>query len=189
MLAVKGNQGNLAEQISEFFGDMDEEQLATVEWIESHKTVDKGHGRIEVREYFHSDEIAALPRVKEFFGAQSIGMVRAKRIIGEKETSRTRYYISSLPLDAAEFARAVRAHWSIENNLHWTLDMSFREDASRMRTGYSAENFAMIRRVALTLVKRDSASTKSLRRRRNKCRWNNQYLERVLFNPDDLVHE
>lgn len=189
VLAVKGNQANLAEQISEFFGEMDEEQLATVEWIESHKTVDKGHGRIEVREYFHSDEIAALPRVQEFCGAQSIGMVRAKRIIGEKETSRTRYYISSLPLDAAAFARAVRAHWSIENNLHWTLDMSFREDASRMRTGYSAENFAMIRRLALTLVKRDSTSTKSLRRRRTKCRWNNQYLERVLFNPDDLVHE
>jgi len=189
VLAVKGNQPNLEEQIVSFFDDMDEEDLQEAEWVESHKTVDKGHGRIEVREYFHSDEIAALPRVKEFHGAGSIGMVRAKRIIGKKETVQKRYYISSLPMDAAEFARAVRGHWSIENTLHWTLDMSFREDESRMRSGYSAENFAMMRRMALGLVKRDATSKKSLRRRRKKCLWNNQYLERVLFNSDDQVHE
>ena len=189
VLAVKGNQPHLEEQITEFFGDMDEEDLQQAEWVESHKTVDKGHGRIEVREYFHSDEIAALPRVKEFSGAQSIGMVRAKRIIGESESVDQRYYISSLPMDAQEFARAVRGHWSIENTLHWTLDMTFREDESRMRSGNSAENFAMLRRLALGLVKRDKTSKKSLRRRRNICRWKNQYLERILFNKDGQVYE
>ena len=189
VLAVKGNQANLEEQITEFFTDMSEEELKDAEWVESHKTVDKGHGRIEVREYFHSDEISALPRVKEFHGAQSIGMVRAKRIIGETETVQKRYYISSLEMDAAEFARAVRSHWSIENSLHWTLDMSFREDESRIRNGYSAENFAMMRRMALSLVKRDTTSKKSLRRRRKMCLFNEHYLERILFNSDDLVHE
>ncbi len=189
VLAVKGNQPNLEEQITEFFGDMNEEDLQSAEWVETHKTVDKGHGRIEVREYFHSDEIATLPRVKEFCGAQSIGMVRAKRIIGETETVKKRYYISSLAMDAAEFARAVRSHWSIENSLHWTLDMSFREDESRMRSGNSAQNFAMMRRMALSLVKRDTASKKSLRRRRKMCLLNEPYLERILFNPDGLVHE
>jgi len=189
VLAVKGNQANLEEQIVSFFDDMDEQDLQNAEWVETHQTVDKGHGRIEVREYFHSDEIAALPRVKEFHGAQTIGMVRAKRIIGEKETEQKRYYISSLPMDAAEFARAVRGHWSIENTLHWTLDMSFREDESRIRSGNSAQNFAMMRRMALGLVRRDATSTKSLRRRRKRCLWDNHYLERVLFNPDDLVHE
>ncbi len=189
VLAVKGNQAHLQEQITEFFADMEEEDLANAEWVESHKTVDKGHGRIEVREYFHSDEIATLPRVKEFHGAQSIGMVRAKRLIGETESVQSRYYISSLPMDAGEFARAVRSHWSIENSLHWTLDMSFREDESRMRSGNSAENFAMMRRMALSLVKRDTKSKKSLKRRRRICLLTESYLERILFNNDDLVHE
>ena len=111
---------------------------------------------------YTGDEIAALPRVKEFGGAQSIGMVRSKRIIGEKQTVQQRYYLCSFEMDAAKFAHAVRSHWSIENSLHWTLDMSFREDDSRMRAGYSAANFAMMRRMALSLVKRDTASKKSL---------------------------
>ena len=189
VLAVKGNQPNLEEQITDFFSDMSEKELATAEWVEAHKTVDKGHGRIEVREYFHSDEIDALPRVKEFHGAQSVGMVRAKRTIGEKQTIQQRYYISSLPMDAEQFAHAVRTHWAIENTLHWTLDMSFREDESRMRTGNSAENFAMIRRMALSLMKRDTTSKKSLKRRRFTCQFNDNYLERMLFNPDGLVQE
>ena len=189
VLAVKGNQPKLQEQITEFFADMSQEDLATAEWVESHKTVDKGHGRIEIREYYHSEEIAALPRVKEFGGAQSIGMVRAKRIIGEKQTVQQRYYLCSFEMDAAKFAHAVRSHWSIENSLHWTLDMSFREDDSRMRTGYSAQNFAMMRRMALSLVKRDTTSKKSLKRRRKICQYNDSYLERMLFNPDALVRE
>ena len=189
VLAVKGNQPHLEEQIKDFFADSSEEDLTNAEWIESHKTVDKGHGRIEVREYFHSEEIAALPRVREFHGAQSIGMVRAKRIINGEQTLAYRYYISSLPMDAAEFARAVRSHWSIENTLHWSLDMSFREDESRMRSGNSTANFAMMRRMALGLVKRDTKSKKSLRRRRRMCLLKDAYLERILFNHDGQVHE
>ncbi len=188
VLAVKGNQPNLLEEVSDFFVDTTEDDVAE-QWLEKHKTVDKGHGRIEVREYYHSDEIAALPRVKEFYGAQSIGMVRSKRIIGEKESTQVRYYISSLPMDAQKFAHAVRSHWSIENTLHWTLDMSFREDDSRMRSGYSAENFAMMRRMALSLMKRDTTSKKSLKRRRKICWYDERYLERLLFNPHHLIEE
>jgi predicted transposase YbfD/YdcC len=186
VLAVKGNQPNLMEQISDFFADTTEADVAE-QWLQKHKTVDKGHGRIEVREYYHSDEIAALPRVREFHGAQSIGMVRSKRIIGEKESTQIRYYISSLAMDAEKFAHAVRSHWSVENNLHWTLDMSFREDDSRMRSGYSAENFAMMRRMALSLMKRDTDSKKSLKRRRKICGYADKYLEQLLFNSDQTL--
>ena len=186
VLAVKGNQPNLLEEVSEFFADTTEDDVKE-EWLQKHKTVDKGHGRIEVREYYQSDEIAALPRVKEFYGAQSIGMVRSKRIIGQKETTQVRHYISSLPMNVEQFAHAVRSHWSIENNVHWTLDMSFREDDSRMRSGYSAENFAMMRRMALSLMKRDTTSKKSLKRRRKICGYDDGYLEKLLFNSDQTL--
>jgi predicted transposase YbfD/YdcC len=128
-----------------------------------------GHGRIEIRECYHSDEIAALPRVKEFARAKSIAMVRSTRIIGETRTAQVRSYISSLEMDAEKLTHAVRTHGSVENSLHWTLDMSFREDDSRMREGFSAENFAMMRRMALSIMKRDVHSKRSLKGRRRIC--------------------
>jgi predicted transposase YbfD/YdcC len=186
VLAVKANQPHLLEQISDFFADTTDEDIGE-EWLEKNETVDKGHGRIEIRECYHSDEIAALPRVKEFAGAKSIAMVRSTRIIGEKRTSETRYFISSLEMDAQKLAHAVRAHWSVENSLHWTLDMSFREDESRMRDGYSAENFAMMRRMALSIMKRDVHSKRSLKGRRRICSYHDPYLEALLFNSDQTI--
>ena len=116
-------------------------------------------------------------------------MVRSTRLIGEKRSSQIRYYVSSLEMDAKTFARAVRSHWNVENSLHWTLDMTFREDDSRMRSGFSAENFAMMRRMALGLVKRDTASKRSLKRRRKICGYDNAYLESLLFNSDETLAE
>lgn len=183
VFALKGNQPNLHEDVQYFFKELEQKDLEEG-WVQYHKTFDKGHGRLESRQYYQSDEIAWLPELRRFAGAQSIGMVRATRIIGGAKSIHTRYYISSLPMDAQRFAHAVRSHWAVENTLHWTLDMTFREDESRMRQGYSAENFAMMRRIALTLVKRDTASQRSLRRRRNICSYDNTYLERLLFNSD-----
>jgi len=186
VFALKGNQPNLHEDVQYFFKELEQKDLEE-EWIDSYKTVDKGHGRIEIREYYQSDEIAWLPELRRFTGAQSIGMVKATRIINGTQTVHTRHYISSLPMDAKKFAHAVRSHWSVENNLHWTLDMTFREDDSRMREGYSAENFAMMRRIALSIVKRDTTSKRSLRRRRKICNYDSTYLERLLFNSDDVL--
>lgn len=90
-------------------------------------------------------------------------------------------------MDAMRFAHAVRTHWSVENTLHWTLDMTFGEDDSRMRSGHSAENSAMMRRIALSLVKRDTTSKCSLKRRRKICNYDNEYLERLLFNSDSTL--
>lgn len=186
VLAVKGNQGSLLEDAQFAFAQV-EQQDVDDGWVDYSKTVDKGHGRIEIREYYHTDEIAWSARIKDFPGARSFGMVRSTRIIGEKRTTETRYYISSLAMNAQQFGHAVRTHWSVENNLHWTLDMTFREDDSRMRTGYSAENFAMMRRIALSLVKRDTHSKRSLKRRRKICGYDNTYLERLLFNSDTEI--
>lgn len=181
VLAVKGNQETLREDARFAFEGIEQKDLDD-RWVDYDKTVDKGHGRIEIREYYHTDEIAWSERIKEFPGAQSFGMVRSTRIIGEKQTTVTRYYISSLAMNAKQFGHAVRTHWSVENNLHWTLDMTFREDDSRMREGYSGENFAMMRRIALSLAKRDTTSKRSLKRRRKICGYDNTYLERLLFN-------
>ncbi len=186
VLALKGNQKNLHEDVKYFFHELEEKDLAE-EWLDSHKTVDKDHGRIEIREYYQSDEIAWLPELKNFAGVKTIGIVKATRIIGKRQSTECRYYISSLPMDAQRFAHAVRSHWSVENTLHWTLDMTFREDYSRMREGYSAENFAMIRRLALSLMKRDKNSKKSLKRRRRICHLDDSYLVHLLFSSDEAI--
>jgi predicted transposase YbfD/YdcC len=188
VLAVKANQPHLLEQTKDFFDAVTDEDIGE-QWLEKRHDVDTGHGRVEVRECYHSDEIAALPRVKEFPAAKSIAMVRSTRTIGEKETSQVRYFISSLEMDAERLAHAVRSHWSVENGLHWTLDMSFREDDSRMREGYSAENFAIMRRMALSVMKRDTHSKRSLKGRRKICSYNDRYLEQLLFNSDQTIAE
>lgn len=186
VFALKGNQKNLHEDVKYFYHDLEEKDLGE-EWLDSHKTVDKDHGRIEIREYYQSDEIAWLPELKNFTGARTIGMVKATRIIGKQKSTECRYYISSLPMNAQRFAHAVRSHWSIENTLHWTLDMTFREDDSRMREGYSAENFAMMRRLALSLMKRDKNSKKSLKRRRRISHLDDSYLTQLLFSSDEAI--
>ena len=112
-------------------------------------------------------------------------MVRSRRRIGDKESVESRYYISSLPANAELLNTAVRAHWSVENSVHWVLDMVFREDESRMRKGHSPENFVILRRLAMNLVRRDKSSKSSLKARRKAAGWSDSYLERLLFAPDE----
>jgi len=183
VLAVKGNQPTLLDDLRFAFTKVNAQDEADG-WVEHDREVDKGHGRIEIRDTWSSDQIEWIERLKEFPGARSIGMVRSTRIIGANKTHETRYYISSLPQDAKRLGAAVRAHWAIENTLHWSLDMTFREDDARMREGYSAENFAMMRRIALSVVQRDVNSKRSLKRRRRICNYDDTYLERLLFNSD-----
>lgn len=186
VLAVKANQPTLHEEISYFFSEIDERDIKEG-LVSAHKTVDKDHGRLEVRRYYASGEIDWLPELSRFHGVKSIAMVSATREIGERSSTQKRYFISSLEPDAKRLAAAIRGHWAIENTLHWTLDMSFREDDSRMREGYSPENFAMMRRMALSLMKRDPHSKRSLKGRRKICNWSDDYLERLLFNSDQTL--
>jgi len=111
---------------------------------------------------------------------QSIAMVQAVRRIGEQTTTTRRYFISSLESDARLMLRAVRTHWGIENKVHWVLDITFREDDCRIRRGNGAENFAVLRHIALNLLRRENSAKRSLRAKRKKAAWDNDYLLKVL---------
>lgn len=188
VFTVKANQQTLQQEIRWFFQEIELEKDLKEGLIHYHKTVDKDHGRLEVREYLISDEVDWLKAwIKDWKGVRSIGVVNARRIIGEQESQETRYYLSSLPADVELFAKAVRAHWGVENSVHWVMDMVFREDESRMRKGNSPMNYAILRRIALNLVRRDANSKFSLKARRKACGWSNDYLERLLFAPDQEV--
>jgi predicted transposase YbfD/YdcC len=148
-----------------------------------HRTVDKGHGRIEIRECWattHPEYLAALYKPEQWAGLQTAVMVRAERRVGEKVETETRYYISSLPGNAKQLIAAVRDHWHIENRLHWVLDVAFREDDSRIRTGNAAQNVAVLRHIALNLLKREQSTKRSIRGKRLKAGWDEDYLAQVL---------
>ena len=142
-------------------------------------TYDKGHGRIETREYFLETEINWLSEREKRTNLNAIGMVKSR--VFEKETMReeTRYFITSLT-DVKAFSKAVREHWGIENSLHWCLDVAFNEDNCRMRKDNSGENFAVVRHIAMNLLKKD-ASKMSIKAKRHRCAYDDNFLFHVLF--------
>lgn len=176
VFGLKGNQSTLHEDVALYF-----EQLSKNE-REKEKTVttkEKGHGRIEIREYCLETEIEWLYQKPEWAGLKGIGMVKSR--VCEKNVWReeVRYFITSLS-DAEAFAAAVRAHWGVENCLHWCLDVIFNEDSNRTRKDNSAENFSVIRRIALNLLKNFPAKM-SLNRKRRKCHYDVDFMASVLF--------
>lgn len=179
VLALKGNQPTLEQAVKHFFLTGPE---AEAHWSQSdyHEHTEHGHGRVETRRAWISADLDVELRAAAWPGLQSIGLVEATRTVGEKTAVEQRFYLSSLPPQAGEFAQAVRKHWGIENQLHWTLDVTFREDQSRLRTGYGAENFAVLRHIALNLL-RQEPSAKSLPRKRLACALNPDYLLKVLL--------
>jgi predicted transposase YbfD/YdcC len=179
VLALKGNQPTLEQAVKHFFLTG---PGAEAHWSQSdyHEHTEHGHGRVETRRAWISADLDAELRAAAWPGLQSIGLVEATRTVGEKTSVEQRFYLSSLPPQAGEFAQAVRKHWRIENQLHWTLDVTFREDQSRLRTGYGAENFAVLRHIALNLL-RQEPSAKSLPRKRLACALNPDYLLKVLL--------
>ena len=181
VLALKDNQPTLNAAVQEYFEDAHESGTIATE-SRAHRTIEKGHGRTETRYYHH----APIPKkIRHLFadwpGAKSIG--QAVNVIERNgiETSEVRYFISSLDVGVKKFASAVRGHWSIENKLHWTLDVTFNEDQSRIRKDHGAENFALLRRFALSIIKLDK-SKGSMRRKRKMAGWSNDYLLSLLKN-------
>ena len=143
VLSLKGNHGLLHEDVTTYFESSVSPEAAI-------QTIDGGHGRIETRTLRVSDELDWLEMEHSWTGLKSILAVTAKREVGKKVTEETRYFISSLSADdPGKLEHAVRAHWSIENNLHWVLDVAFDEDSNRTRKGYSAANLAVTRHIAL----------------------------------------
>jgi predicted transposase YbfD/YdcC len=180
ILALKDNQGRLHDHAKTLFEDAEATDFVDCDY---HKTVDKGHGRIETRECWvtaHPEYLAALYKPELWTALQTAIMIRAERRIGEKTETETRYYISSLHGNAEQLMTAVRDHWHVENRLHWVLDVTFREDDSRIRTGNAAQNMAVLRHMALNLLKQEQSAKRSLRGKRLKAGWDEDYLALVL---------
>jgi predicted transposase YbfD/YdcC len=182
VLPVKNNQKTLRQDIESLFDYAHEEDFEDVEH-DFHRTVDGGHGRIEIRRTWTISDpefIDWLDPNNRWADLQSIGMVEGERRVDGKTERETRYYISSLSGEAEEFAHAVRSHWGIENCVHWVLDIAFREDDSRVRKGHGAENLAILRRLALNLLRHETTATCGIKNKRLKAAWDQDYLLKVL---------
>lgn len=142
--------------------------------------MDKAQGRIEVRRYVLSVEIAWLAQKPDWAGLQAEGRVESLRIVGNKTTTEYRYYLCSFT-DLARFADLVRGHWSIENGQHWVLDVQFGEDAHRARKDHSAKNLALVRRMAINVIRHNDSSKDSVRRRKLRASLNDDYRFQLLF--------
>ena len=176
VLALKGNQETLHQAVINYIDDQLEGDLSHAQ---GHVTTEKGHGREEMRTYLQLPAPEDLPGFMRWKGLKTIGMVTSNCLRDGKETIEFRYYISSLDLEVKRFARAVRGHWGIENSCHWSLDLTFREDESRLREPHLRENFAWLNRFALSLLKQHPGR-QSLVMKRRSCGWSDAFLMEVV---------
>jgi predicted transposase YbfD/YdcC len=178
VLALKGNQGTLHQAVEDYIGrHMDNDFVgATVRKLE--ETVE-GHGRVDMLSYYQLPVPDTLRQRKSWKKLRTIGMAIRNSHQNGKETSEVRYYISSLRLGIRRFAESVRGHWGIENSLHWCLDVTFREDESRLRNRIAADNVAWLKRFAISLLKQQT-DKESIAMRRRMAGWNTDYLAQVL---------
>jgi predicted transposase YbfD/YdcC len=176
VLALKGNQETLHQAVIDYIDEQLEGDLSNAR---EHVTIEKGHGREETRTYLQLPAPKSLPGFMLWKGLKTIGVVTSRCLRDGKETIEVRYYISSLAMGVKRFARAVRGHWGIENTCHWVLDVTYREDESRVREEALRENFAWLNRFTLSLLKQHPDRA-SLAMRRRSCGWNESYLLEVL---------
>jgi len=176
VLALKGNQGAVHQAVIDHIDERLDGDLAGAQEL---VTAENGHGRAEVRTYLQLPAPEGLPGFRQWKGLRSIGLVTSCCLRDGKEAIEVRDYLSSLGVDVKRFARAVRGHWSIENVCHWVLDMTFREDESRVRERRLRENFAWLNRFALSLLKQHPGR-QSLAMKRRSCGWSDAFLMEVV---------
>jgi predicted transposase YbfD/YdcC len=176
ILAVKENQGHLLEEIKDSF------QMLAADAVE--EEIDYGHGRVEQRRCSVIADLSLIEKAAEWASLQGIVRIQSERFhkaTGKTETE-IRYYITSLAPDAMRLNRSIRQHWGIENKLHWVLDVGFGEDLDRKRAGHAAQNFSVLNRIALNLLKQDKTSKRGVHGMRLKAGWDNDYLLHLLGN-------
>lgn len=178
VLALKGNQEALQQAVIDYLEQQLSNDFADVP-VRRHVSTEKGHGREEIRSYLQMPVPETLGELEKWKGLKSIGMATLVCTRDGVETGETRYYISSLPVGVKRFARAIRSHWSVENTCHWSLDMTFREDESRIREPQIRENFAWLNRFTLSLLKQHPGKD-SIAMKRRGCGWSDDLMLEVL---------
>jgi predicted transposase YbfD/YdcC len=178
VLALKGNQESLHQQVIDYVDEQMKNDFANVQ-ARRHITKEVGHGREEIRSYIQMPVPDELRGLELWKGLKTIGMATLVCVRDGKETADTRYYISSLPMGVKLFAHAVRSHWGIENSCHWSLDMTYREDESRIREPHLRENFAWLNRFTLSLLKQHPGKD-SIAMKRRACGWSDEFLAEVV---------
>lgn len=181
LLAVKGNQETLAEDVEQEFKHAQAEGFAHMDHL-YRETVEKGHGRIEKRQYWYTRDIQGLGTLERWPKLNGMVMCRATRTEKGDTTVEDRYFITSADHDdVALIADAVRAHWHIENGLHWVLDVAFGEDQSRIRSGYAAENIAAIRKIANNTLKQCTPRKGGVKAKRLQAGWDDRFMKEILL--------
>ncbi len=180
VISLKGNQGNLHVEVKDYLDWAERIGFKEIKY-DYVETLEKGHGRIEQRRCWVTEEIEWLPGKEKWQNLKSVVMVEAIReVIGGKKTLERRYFISSLEANAELALKCVRGHWAIENELHWCLDIGFREDANQVREAKSAENLATLRHIGINLLKQEKTCKRGIEGKRKKAGWNENYLLKVL---------
>jgi len=179
VLALKANQKNLYEDVVELFKSARRKDWQNIEH-QYYQTINKGHGRIEIRRYWTMGLTEYLLEAEQWKGLQSIGLVESQRRVNNQTTLEHRYYLLSIQSDAKRFAQAVRSHWGIENQLHWVLDVGLSEDFVKGCEGHSAENLAVVRHLALNLLTHENTAKGGVLAKRKQAGWDNNYLSLVL---------
>ena len=179
VLALQENQGNLFEDTKQWFEQARRQDFRGIKY-DYYQTQEQAHGRIETRRYWVMGGAEYLIGAENWPKLTTIGCVESHRQVEGKLSCETCYYLLSLPLDAARFAMTARGHWEIENQLHWVLDVAFREDQARSISGYSGENLAVIRHIALNLLTQEKSAKGGIHAKRLKAGWDDLYLQKVL---------
>jgi predicted transposase YbfD/YdcC len=190
VLALKGNQETVHAEVKSFLDATIEEAQRprpagafiskAAATLAHFQTVEKDHGRLEIRDYYQSDQLAWFADLGKWEGLKSVGVVESTREVKGVKTVERRYYLASLALDVELFARAVRSHWGVENKVHWVMDVCFHEDQSRVRTGHAAENLATLRRLALNLLKKETTKKRGIKGKQLNASWDHPYLLKLL---------